>query len=54
MARKDEWTSISIKKKQFNVIDKIHKDTRLDKHDIVELALMKSYPQYFEDIPTKQ
>jgi hypothetical protein len=49
MARKEAWTSISVKKTQFNIIDQIHKDTRLDKHDIVELALMEKYPEYFPE-----
>jgi len=47
MVRKDKWTTISVKQSQFEIIDKIHEDTRLDKHDIVELALMEKYPDYF-------
>jgi len=47
--RKDKWTTISIKKDQFDIIDQIHKDTRLDKNDIVELALKKKYPKYFQN-----
>jgi hypothetical protein len=49
MPRKEAWTSISVKKRQFDIIDQIHQDTRLSKHDIVELALMDKYPEYFPE-----
>jgi hypothetical protein len=48
MPRNDDWTSISIKRRQFTVIDEIHKNTRLNKNDILELALMEKYPEYFQ------
>jgi hypothetical protein len=47
MPRNDDWTSISIKREQFDIIDKIHRTTRLKKNDILELALMEKYPEYF-------
>lgn len=49
MPRSEIWTTISIKKTQSNAIEKIHKETRLNKNDIVEFALIEKYPQYFDN-----
>ena len=49
MARKDKWTSVSITKEQLELLDEIHRDTRLNKHDIIDLALMEKYPEYFRE-----
>lgn len=50
MPRNDEWTTVSVKKKQFDIIDKIHKETRLSKNDIIELSVMEKFPQYFPEV----
>jgi hypothetical protein len=49
MPRKEAWTSISVTKSQFDIIDRIHQDTKLSKHHIVELALRDKFSGYFPD-----